>query len=229
VSGAAARSDRPPTTAARRCRGERAPRLARRRADDRRAGRSAGPGRSAGSALGLELRSRPRRPARVLPASSPLSSPSWHSMARRVLPVRLELNNREGSSRDAPFANVASRRPSTSCRCRSCRRGATPGREASGHAAGGRDAARTKRVRLTPGRGALARRARRSPLRAERRPESATRKGVWQALSRRRLPGALQRRGQTTAPGAHSSRAAPDARPGRPQNDHEPPTGRLGC
>src|SRR6187401_3398336 len=39
-------------------------------------------------------------------ASSLIFSPSRKSMARRVLPSRLELKRREGSFRDAPFAKV---------------------------------------------------------------------------------------------------------------------------
>src|SRR6201998_2566256 len=39
-------------------------------------------------------------------AFSSISSPSWKSMARLVLPPRLELNRPEGSSSDAPLAKV---------------------------------------------------------------------------------------------------------------------------
>src|SRR5580693_7905876 len=40
----------------------------------------------------------------VLKASSSISSPSWISMARLVLPSRLELNSFEGSLSEAPLA-----------------------------------------------------------------------------------------------------------------------------
>ena len=40
---------------------------------------------------------------RAFSASSLIFSPSWKSMARRVLPSRLELKRPEGSSSDAPF------------------------------------------------------------------------------------------------------------------------------
>src|SRR5436190_11448100 len=39
-------------------------------------------------------------------AFSSISSPSWKSMARRVLPSRLELKRPEGSSNEAPLAKV---------------------------------------------------------------------------------------------------------------------------
>src|SRR5215471_7630213 len=39
-------------------------------------------------------------------AFSSILSPSWKSMARRVLPSRLELKRPAGSARDAPLANV---------------------------------------------------------------------------------------------------------------------------
>src|SRR5712691_10637471 len=39
-------------------------------------------------------------------ASSSILSPSWKSMARRVLPSRLELKRPEGSSNAAPLAKV---------------------------------------------------------------------------------------------------------------------------
>src|SRR5205807_2193956 len=39
-------------------------------------------------------------------AFSSILSPSWTSMARRVLPSRLELNRPEGSSNEAPLAKV---------------------------------------------------------------------------------------------------------------------------
>src|SRR5882757_7957224 len=39
-------------------------------------------------------------------AFSSISSPSWKSMARLVLPSRLELKRPEGSSRAAPLAKV---------------------------------------------------------------------------------------------------------------------------
>src|SRR5215210_8051704 len=42
----------------------------------------------------------------VLNAFSSILSPSWRSMARRVLPSRLELNRPDGSSSDAPLGNV---------------------------------------------------------------------------------------------------------------------------
>jgi hypothetical protein len=40
-------------------------------------------------------------------ASSSISSPSCTSMARRVLPSRLELNSPGGSSSEAPLKNVS--------------------------------------------------------------------------------------------------------------------------
>lgn len=43
---------------------------------------------------------------RVFSACSSSSSPSWRSMARLVLPSRLELKRRAGSSREAPLAKV---------------------------------------------------------------------------------------------------------------------------
>src|SRR5204863_9814743 len=43
---------------------------------------------------------------RAFRPSSSSSSPSWTSMARLVLPSRLELKRPEGSSRDAPLAKV---------------------------------------------------------------------------------------------------------------------------
>src|SRR5690242_4355793 len=43
---------------------------------------------------------------RALNASSSISSPSRKSIARLVLPSRLELKRPEGSSREAPLANV---------------------------------------------------------------------------------------------------------------------------
>jgi glucose-6-phosphate 1-dehydrogenase len=43
----------------------------------------------------------------ALNAASSISSPSWMSIARRVLPSRLELNRRAGSCKDAPFAKVS--------------------------------------------------------------------------------------------------------------------------
>src|SRR5690349_6502503 len=43
----------------------------------------------------------------ALNAFSSICSPSWTSMARRVLPSRLELNSRDGSSREAPLAKVS--------------------------------------------------------------------------------------------------------------------------
>src|SRR4029077_11051204 len=43
----------------------------------------------------------------VLKASSSMSSPSWKSIARRVLPSRLELNSPEGSLSEAPLAKVS--------------------------------------------------------------------------------------------------------------------------
>ena len=43
----------------------------------------------------------------VLKAASSRSSPSRMSIARRVLPSRLELNSRDGSASEAPFAKVS--------------------------------------------------------------------------------------------------------------------------
>src|SRR6476660_4859343 len=43
----------------------------------------------------------------VLKASASMSSPAWRSIARRVLPARLALNRREGSSSEAPLAKVS--------------------------------------------------------------------------------------------------------------------------
>src|SRR5688500_6115241 len=42
----------------------------------------------------------------ALNARASIFSPSWISIARRVLPSRLELNSRDGSGSDAPRANV---------------------------------------------------------------------------------------------------------------------------
>ena len=44
---------------------------------------------------------------RVTNAFSSIRSSSWKSIARRVLPSRLELNSPEGSSSEAPLANVS--------------------------------------------------------------------------------------------------------------------------
>ena len=44
---------------------------------------------------------------RALKASSSMPSPSWRSMARLVLPSRLELKRPAGSSREAPLAKVS--------------------------------------------------------------------------------------------------------------------------
>src|SRR5262249_29505953 len=43
----------------------------------------------------------------ALSAFSSILSPSWKSMARRVLPSRLELNRPDGSASDAPLAKVS--------------------------------------------------------------------------------------------------------------------------
>jgi hypothetical protein len=43
---------------------------------------------------------------RASKAFSSISSPSWKSMARLVLPSRLELKRPEGSSNEAPLAKV---------------------------------------------------------------------------------------------------------------------------
>jgi hypothetical protein len=44
---------------------------------------------------------------RAVKAFSSISSSSWTSIARRVLPPRLELNSPEGSSSEAPLKNVS--------------------------------------------------------------------------------------------------------------------------
>jgi hypothetical protein len=79
---------------------------------------------SAGSPAGRAYRPprpprKPSRPAQdflfraaaarisVLKAAASISSPSWISMARRVLPSRLELNSPEGSLSEAPLAKVS--------------------------------------------------------------------------------------------------------------------------
>src|SRR5215211_4061319 len=43
----------------------------------------------------------------VFSAFSLIFTPSWKSMARRVLPSRLELKRPDGSSSEAPFAKVS--------------------------------------------------------------------------------------------------------------------------
>jgi hypothetical protein len=43
----------------------------------------------------------------ALNALSSIFTPSGMSIARRMLPSRLELNRRDGSGRNAPFANVS--------------------------------------------------------------------------------------------------------------------------
>jgi hypothetical protein len=56
--------------------------------------------------LALDLFRATAARTRVFNASSFIVSPSRKSIARRVLPSRLELKRLEGSFRDAPFANV---------------------------------------------------------------------------------------------------------------------------
>ena len=64
---------------------------------------------------------------RVFNAFSLIRSPSWKSMARRVLPSRLELKRPEGSFSAAPWRRSSSRRSCRSRRCRECRRATTSG------------------------------------------------------------------------------------------------------
>jgi hypothetical protein len=62
-------------------------------------------------------------------ASSSILSPSWKSMARLVLPSRLELKRPEGPSTRRPWRRSSSRHSCTSHRCRSFRR--APHRDSS--------------------------------------------------------------------------------------------------
>src|ERR1700728_3884047 len=80
---------------------------ARCRINSPRARRSAGVAPvSMGQRLALDSYRATAARSRVFNACSSIFSPSWKSMARLVLPSRLELNRREGSFRAAPLAKV---------------------------------------------------------------------------------------------------------------------------
>src|SRR5271165_1618054 len=62
--------------------------------------------RSQGRRRGEDVFSATAARMRAFNAFSPILSPSWKSMARLVLPSRLELKRPEGSSSEAPLAKV---------------------------------------------------------------------------------------------------------------------------